>query len=244
MEMKKTIIAAIFIGAIIALSIFVLKKSDETKQAALDNQNSPAKIVQNTPEVATGSPDLKPTDMPIKTNSKTYSQPPAMSIDVNKIYTAIITTSKGIMKIDLFAKETTVTVNNFVFLAGNGFYDNTIFHRIIKGFMIQGGDPEGNGTGGPGYQFKDEPITRDYNRGIMAMANSGPNNNGSQFFIMDADTPLKKDYVIFGAINPQDKASLQTLDAIADTPVSVNGMGEVSVPQEKVTVNTITITEK
>ncbi len=175
---------------------------------------------------------------------KTYSSPPAMLIDSAQSYTATITTSKGVMRVNLFAKETPMTVNNFVFLSREGFYTNTVFHRIIKGFMIQGGDPKGDGTGGPGYRFADEPVTREYVRGTIAMANAGPNTNGSQFFIMHADYPLPKNYVIFGSIDAGDAASLATLDAIAQTPVADNGAGEGSAPLEPVTVQSVIIEER
>lgn len=167
-----------------------------------------------------------------------------MTTDPNKTYTATITTDKGTMLVQLFTKETPVTVNNFVFLAKEGFYANTIFHRVIKGFMIQGGDPLGNGTGGPGYKFDDEKITRNYTRGTIAMANSGPNTNGSQFFIMHAATSLPKNYVIFGEIDSEDRASLATLDAIASQPVVASGMGEVSKPVTPTVVQSITVKEE
>ncbi len=176
--------------------------------------------------------------------TKQYNSPPAMAIDSNKTYTATIVTDKGTMVVGLFAKDTPVTVNNFVVLARAGFYANTIFHRVMKGFMIQGGDPKGNGTGGPGYSFVDEPITREYTRGTIAMANSGPNTNGSQFFIMHKDYPLPKQYVIFGAINPSDTASLATLDAIASAPVTDNGIGEDSKPVTPTVLQSINIKEE
>ena len=106
--------------------------------------------------------------------AKQYSAPPQMAIDANKSYTATLHTSKGDILVDLFPKDAPNTVNNFVFLAKDGFYDNVRFHRIIKGFMVQTGDPKGDGTGGPGYRFKDEPVTRKYDRGIVAMANCRP----------------------------------------------------------------------
>lgn len=132
---------------------------------------------------------------------KTYSSPPPQVLDPKRKYKALLTTSKGKIDIELFANETPKTVNNFVFLAKEGFYNNTIFHRVMKGFMIQGGDPKGDGTGGPGYKFEDEKITRDYKRGIVAMANSGPNTNGSQFFITDKATPwLDGRHSVFGRV--------------------------------------------
>src|SRR5436305_1915843 len=116
---------------------------------------------------------------------KTYLDPPPMSIDVKKTYIATIDTNKGKITLELFAKDAPLTVNNFVFLAREGFYDGLTFHRVIPDFMIQGGDPLGTGSGGPGYQFADEvkDNPRQFRTGSLAMANSGVNTNGSQFFI-------------------------------------------------------------
>ncbi|OGG27374.1 peptidylprolyl isomerase [Candidatus Gottesmanbacteria bacterium RIFCSPLOWO2_01_FULL_39_12b] len=161
-----------------------------------------------------------------------------MTIDSKKVYKGQITTNKGLFTIELFAKETPVTVNNFVALAKDGFYNNTVFHRIIKDFMIQGGDPKGDGTGGPGYTFADEKITRDYKRGIVAMANSGPNTNGSQFFIVHKDTDVPKNYVIFGQV----LTGMETIDKIAGVKVEDNGRGEQSKPTETVKIEKIEIT--
>jgi cyclophilin family peptidyl-prolyl cis-trans isomerase len=130
-------------------------------------------------------------------------------------------------------------VNNFVTLAKNNFYNNTIFHRTIKGFMIQGGDPKGNGTGDPGYKFDDEPFTGEYTRGTIAMANSGPNTNGSQFFIMHADYPLPPNYVIFGKVSK----GLEVVDEIATAPVKASFSGEMSTPISPAKVKTIEIIE-
>lgn len=181
---------------------------------------------------------------PTPLQAKQYPEPPSMTIDTAKTYKAMITTDKGVMEVTLFAKEDPITVNNFVFLARQGFYNNTIFHRVIDGFMIQGGDPLGTGSGGPGYKFNDEPITRNYTRGTIAMANSGPNTNGSQFFIMHKDYNLPKQYVIFGTIEPSDAASLATLDAIATSKVVDNGNGEVSKPVTPTVVQSIVIKEE
>ena len=120
------------------------------------------------------------------------------------------------------------------------FYNNVVFHRVIKGFMIQGGDPTGTGTGGPGYQFADEPFTGEYTRGTVAMANSGPNTNGSQFFIMHADYPLPKNYVIFGQV----AKGLDVVDKIAAAPVEMSSSGEQSKPVNPVKVNSVEIIEK
>lgn len=173
-------------------------------------------------------------------NMKQYKLQPELGLIPQKDYRAVLKTSKGDIKIDLYEKKTPVTVNNFVFLAKDGFYDNTKFHRIIKGFMIQGGDPLGNGTGGPGYKFNDEIFDGDYTRGTIAMANAGPNTNGSQFFIMHKDMGLPKDYVIFGKVTDAD--SLAVVDKIAETPVKQGAFGnEMSTPTEDVTIQSIEI---
>ena len=112
-----------------------------------------------------------------------YSAAPPMTINSGKQYTATIETGKGNIVLELFASDVPVTVNNFVFLARDGYYDGTTFHRVIPGFMAQGGDPTGTGTGGPGYTFADEFTERTHVTGALSMANAGPNTNGSQFFI-------------------------------------------------------------
>jgi cyclophilin family peptidyl-prolyl cis-trans isomerase len=132
-----------------------------------------------------------------------WSKPPAMEIDPKKSYASIIHTDKGDIHIQLFADKTPVTVNNFVFLARQGFYNGTIFHRVIKDFMAQGGDPTGTGTGGPGYRFGDEfdPSLRHNKPGILSMANAGANTNGSQFFITHVPTPwLDNKHSVFGQV--------------------------------------------
>jgi len=133
--------------------------------------------------------------------SKSYAAPPAFSIDLSKSYTAVIETEAGTMKAELYADDAPTTVNNFVFLSRDGYYSDVIFHRVIDGFMIQGGDPTGTGRGGPGYRFQDEPVKRKYLRGTLAMANAGPNTNGSQFFITTVVTEwLDKAHVVFGKV--------------------------------------------
>ena len=133
---------------------------------------------------------------------KSYDAPPAMAIDPKKRYTATIRTSAGVMVAQLFPGDAPKTVNNFVFLAREGFYDGVIFHRVIKGFMIQGGDPTGTGRGGPGYRFEDElPKPGQYEIGSLAMANAGPNTNGSQFFITHIVTDwLDGKHTVFGEV--------------------------------------------
>jgi cyclophilin family peptidyl-prolyl cis-trans isomerase len=133
--------------------------------------------------------------------AKRYSAPPPMQIDTKKKYHAVIKTNKGNIELELNPAEAPQTVNNFVTLARDGFYDGVTFHRVVPGFVIQGGDPTGTGRGGPGYQFKDEPVRRPYKAGTVAMANAGPNTNGSQFFICLEDQPgLPPNYTIFGDV--------------------------------------------
>lgn len=132
---------------------------------------------------------------------KTYDSPPAMSIDVNKQYTAIIEMEKGDMVVELFARDVPVTVNNFVFLAREGFYNGVTFHRVLPGFMAQGGDPTGTGRGGPGYSFEDEFTSHKHGAGTLSMANAGPDTNGSQFFITFTPQPgLDGRHTVFGQI--------------------------------------------
>lgn len=173
---------------------------------------------------------------------KTYASYPQMNVDQNKKYTAVIETNMGSLTAELYPQDAPKTVNSFVFLANENFYNNVPFHRIIKGFMVQTGDPTGTGAGGPGYQFEDEKITRNYERGTLAMANAGPNTNGSQFFICHADLSgrLNKNYVIFGKL----VGGLDVLDKIASVSVKPSASGEMSAPTSDVRINKITIQVK
>ncbi len=147
--------------------------------------------------------------------SKQYSTPPAMSIDASKAYAVTFDTSKGTIVCNLMAAEAPNTVNNFVFLAREGFYDGTLFHRVIKDFMVQGGDPTGTGRGGPGYKFADETGAGKprHKVGSLSMANSGPNTNGSQFFITHIATDwLDGNHTVFGQV--RDKASQEIVNQI------------------------------
>lgn len=201
-------ILAIIIGVLVILILF---SKDESKQTESNSANS-------------------------EINNMKYSKSPEMTIDPKKKYSAKLTTDLGAIIIDLFVKDTPVAVNNFVYLSNQGFYNGTVFHRVIKDFMIQGGDPKGDGTGGPGYKFEDEKITLDYKRGIVAMANSGPNTNGSQFFIMHKDYQLPKNYVIFGKVTE----GMETVDKIATAKVLDSG--EKSTPINPVKITKIEIT--
>jgi cyclophilin family peptidyl-prolyl cis-trans isomerase len=134
---------------------------------------------------------------------KQWNKPPEFGIDLKKKYSATLSTDKGDIVIELFADKAPVTVNNFVFLAREGFYDGTIFHRVITGFMAQGGDPTGTGRGGPGYRFADEFISslKHDKPGVLSMANAGPGTNGSQFFITHVPTPhLNNKHTVFGQV--------------------------------------------
>ncbi|MCC6174311.1 MAG: peptidylprolyl isomerase [Chloroflexi bacterium] len=164
-----------------------------------------------------------------------------MEIDPSKAYSATIETTLGTMKATLFASEAPRTVNNFVFLSRQDFYDSVPFHRVIKGFMVQTGDPTGTGTGGPGYRFQDELATPfRYERGTLAMANAGPNTNGSQFFIVQGPNgeALPKNYTIFGKLTD----GLDVLDKIANVPVRSSGR-ENSSPVDPPRITNIMIQE-
>ena len=163
-----------------------------------------------------------------------FSEPPEMGIDPSKRYTATMETSMGTLVIALDAINAPVTVNNFVFLALHHYYDGVIFHRIINGFMCQGGDPTGTGRGGPGYKFEDEPVKQRYQLGSVAMANAGPNTNGSQFFLISGPSGvnLPPQYNHFGQI----VKGLDVLDAMQRVST---GRGDR--PHEDVVINSVTI---
>jgi cyclophilin family peptidyl-prolyl cis-trans isomerase len=208
--------------------------------AAAASQVPAAASAAAKPSVA-ASPAANAADVAGRNNK--YKSPPPMTIDKSKKYTATIATNKGTMKADLFVDTAPVTVNNFVFLANDHFYDGVIFHRIVAGFVIQGGDPTGTGTGGPGYKFPDEPIpaNRNYEKGTLAMANSGPNTNGSQFFIcvdnLTAKGALPKQYNIFGKVTE----GLDVIDKILAVPRTAGSDGAQSKPTEKVFMESVTI---
>ena len=166
-----------------------------------------------------------------------FDAPPPMGIDVEKTYTAEMVTSLGTMTIHLDPIRAPETVNNFVFLARWRYYDGIVFHRVIKGFMIQGGDPEGSGSGGPGYRFKDElPAPGRYELGSLAMANAGPNTNGSQFFVITgaSGVRLPPSYSLFGkAVSGFEVA--QAIEQVATGP------GDR--PLTDVVIESVTITE-
>ena len=191
--------------------------------------------------LSTVDPNLTPT----ADRSNKYQSAPEMSIDPKKQYIADVTTNRGNFKIKLFAADTPITVNNFVFLARQGFYDGIPFHRIMKDFMIQTGDPLGNGMGGPGYTFNDElPPKLPYDAGIVAMANSGSNTNGSQFFICNGEHAKylnnAPNYTVFGQVID----GMDVILKISDTPVEKDQRGELSKPMEYIYIEKVTIEEE
>lgn len=173
--------------------------------------------------------------------AKQYSQPFDLALEDNTTYTATLETNHGNIDVEFYPEDAPNTVNNFVSLAKDNYYDGTPFHRIISGFMIQGGDPTGTGAGGPGYKFADEPVRKDYEPGTLAMANAGPNTNGSQFFICHSDLKgrLPKNYTIFGKVT----SGMDVVDAIANVPVQVSRSGERSAPVEPVVLQKVTVNE-
>ena len=175
----------------------------------------------------------------VLSNNKVYDSMPEMNIDISKKYTAVIKTSMGDMSVEFFTEDAPMTVNNFINLSRDGYYDNVIFHRVISGFMIQGGDPSGTGHGEmgkyPGYKFEDELNNqRSYEKGILAMANAGPDTNGSQFFIMHVDYPLPYQYTIFGLVTD----GLDIIDKIASVET-----GDGDKPVNDVVIESIEIKE-
>jgi cyclophilin family peptidyl-prolyl cis-trans isomerase len=174
--------------------------------------------------------------------SRQWSSPPPLTIDPARSYTATLQTSAGDIVIELLPGDAPNTVNNFVFLAREGYYEGTPFHRVIQGFMIQTGDPTGTGTGGPGYRFADEPVRRAYEPGIVAMANAGPNTNGSQFFIVHGagGASLPPNYTIFGRVT----GGLDVVDQIAMAPVQASPRGERSVPVDPARITRVTVEER
>jgi cyclophilin family peptidyl-prolyl cis-trans isomerase len=214
------IVAVVIIG----VGYFIWPKSEETTQPVSENYST-----SNEAAAANASVSPSASVAPAITTNPTS----------NRMHTVTIETNKGTIVFETYDADAPKAVNNFVTLAQKGFYDGVIFHRVIKGFMIQGGDPTGTGRGGPGYTFEDElnPNTASakegYRRGVVAMANAGPNTNGSQFFIMHADYPLPHNYTIFGKV----VKGIEIVDAIATTQTGAGDKPVQDVVMKKVTVS-------
>jgi cyclophilin family peptidyl-prolyl cis-trans isomerase len=241
--MKKIIIPIVLVGIVMAAAFYFTK----TPPAQTPTETNTTQQISPQASPTTDTETAPPTTTQPNTNNNSTTpmdlsqyKTPINLIDQNKGYTAVMKTSAGDMEIVLNTKTTPITANNFIFLAKKNFYNGVIFHRAIKGFMIQSGDPTGTGMGGPGYKFADEPFTGEYIKGTMAMANSGPNTNGSQFFIMHDDYPLPPNYVIFGKVI----SGLDVIDKIAEAPVTMSETGEMSKPVNPVKILSVEIIEK
>ncbi len=194
------------------------------------------------PPTPTSVGTARPTPTPGPTGAaKQWTSPPAMTIDPSKTYTATIKTNYGDIVVELLPKEAPIAANNFVFLAKQGFYDGVKFHRVVKGFVIQSGDPTGTGGGGPGYTIADEKVTLDYLPGTVAMAKTAqPNSASGQWFICLADlrASLPKNYTIFGQVS----SGMDVVQKIGDAPVILRN-GEASSPTVDVHMDTVVIQE-
>jgi cyclophilin family peptidyl-prolyl cis-trans isomerase len=223
-QIRNAIVVAVIAGVVI-LIVFLTSSSSPPKKSATTPTTTTTSTTAPTTTTTTTSPvsaaDAKlqtqanqvavaagcPASTSAVANTQKYSSAPPMTIDTSKTYTATVVTTAGTFTIDLDAKAAPTTVNSFVFLADKGYFHCVIFHRVIPGFMDQSGDPTGTGTGGPGYEFKNENIPKAYATGDVAMANSGPNTNGSQFFVvapggastLDADLS-QGGYSLFGTV--------------------------------------------
>ena len=221
--MNKNIFIVFGAAAVIVILVFVFWGSQN--QPLSPNQDLAGTSLTDTAKKSDGGQNQPVSSTP-QVLGKDVMQPPSddeiAAAKAKKTMNATIKTSMGDISVELYGDKTSKTVANFVKLADAKFYDGIKFHRVIKGFMVQTGDPLTKddsmknqwGSGGPGYKFDDEPFTGQYTRGTLAMANSGPNTNGSQFFIMHADTPLPQSYVIFGKVT----SGLDVVDKIAQVP--------------------------
>lgn len=218
--------ATVAIVALVAPLMFFLFRGDgDTVSPGSSPSGSPTAAAGKCAKAKQGTPP------------KTYKTPPPMKIDTKKNYSATIATNCGSFTVDLLEKEAPKTVNNFVFLAREGFFEGTLFHRVIPNFMIQGGDPKGNGTGDPGYKFEDETDPSDSfaKPGLLAMANSGPNTNGSQFFVTVAPAEhLNGKHTIFGTVTD----GMDVVNTIVAVPTAAQDK-----PVDDVVITKVTITE-
>jgi len=237
------VVIVLLVGGFLGLVVWSNSKNKNSEEMAYDQNsqsgdNSPVEeesqvLSENTtptPETTPNTDQMANAKMTVE--EKLAVKAPTTKLEAGKDYKVVLNTSEGKIIIDLNEKETPITANNFAYLSEMGFYNDVIFHRVIEGFMIQSGDPLGSGMGGPSYKFNDEKFEGEYSKGTVAMANSGPNTNGSQFFIMHADYPLPKDYVIFGKVSE----GLDVVDKIATAKVASNAFGEASTPANPVKI--------
>lgn len=227
--MKNLLLAFFVTGLVIVGGYYLFKEDKKVVDIGLDDTYL---------EYATSTPVFEDGTLPPEGNSNSNAGTVNTTNTNKKTNMITIETNYGKIVFETYNEDAPNTVKNFVTLAEKGFYNGLTFHRVIKGFMIQGGDPSGNGTGGPGYKFNDElnPATPSYKagykKGVVAMANAGPNTNGSQFFIMHADNPLPNAYTIFGkVVEGQD-----VVDKIANVQVGANDKPVAPVTMSKVTV--------
>ncbi len=248
MNKKKLVVGLIFFGVLVGLGIVYRPRANRLFNETGNDSLGGGLLTETDPitNQSTLTENLNNQELTTQTEVNneekqiSFSSPPPLAINENRDYLATLTTSAGTIIIDLLEQNTPITVNNFVFLANQGFYNEIIFHRIVRGFMIQGGCPNGDGSGGPGYRFDDEPFEGQYSRGTVAMANAGPDTNGSQFFILHQDYDLPPDYVIFGRV----VEGIETVDRIATAPVRSSRMGENSSPVDPIVITSVEITTR
>lgn len=198
---NQKVLGLLLITFIIGTGIYftVSRFNQDLKDVKASPSPSPTPLdfsLTKSPQPGTGQGE--PQELPLSRNKKLSQFPGILKPEDLQNKKALIQTSKGIIQLSIYP-EASMAASNFIILSANGFYDGLAFHRV-EDWVVQGGDPEGTGRGGPGYQFPDEPVTRSYAKGIVAMANSGPDTNGSQFFILKKDTPLSPNYTIFGQV--------------------------------------------
>lgn len=218
----KTLVWAV--GALIAVIIGIFL-------FASGQQNDQDTAIPTPVDVSTPSPDLDNLDLNNKQEEKMNMPFQVLKKEEISAKKVRISTRKGDIVFDLL-NDSPLASSNFISLVNKNFYDGLTFHRVIRGFMIQGGDPKGSGAGGPGYQFPDEPVRQPYTRGIVAMANAGPNTNGSQFFIMHQDYNLPPNYTIFGKV----VSGIEAVDEIVNSEVDENDKPLESIVMNKVTL--------
>ena len=233
---KNIILSLVIVGGVIGTGYYLFNKETGSSGSSLSTVSN----TTGTDIYGTTTPEIATSTTGTGTNTDINNQPASAisSGEVKKSHMVTIETNQGTIVFETYDSDAPNTVKNFTTLAEKGFYNNLTFHRVIPGFMIQGGDPKGNGTGGPGYQFADElnPNTTSYKagykKGVVAMANAGPNTNGSQFFIMTEDYPLPNNYTIFGkVVSGQD-----VVDKIANVPTGQNDKPLTPVVMKSVTV--------